>query len=247
MIRQAFTLLEIIVVMVILAVLATLAFPVYESYVEEARAVICETNLRGLEAALDIYAIEHDVMPADLSQIPAGYIQRGYASILKEKGAWKIKLAYFILELEERGLAYAVQAYSSPGNNAFGISQPPPKFFLKDILANGNIRLITCPLDSSPPASGGRSYAINRIILTDVDGDGVPGTSRDYKALPEDTLLIGDCEYVTITSSSDLAPRHKLGNERRALGVYKDKDVWEHESGLKKKNRGRKKQRSLTN
>lgn len=224
MTKYAFTIIEILIVIVVLSVLATLTFPVYKDFVEESKATVCQTNLRALETALDIYAMEHDVMPGDLSQIPGSCIERAYSRILQEKGAWKIKLAYLILDSEQVSLVYAA-----------GPSCISP--FLKDTLARGDIKLVTCPLDRTPPGTGGRSYAINSIVGSDVDGDGIAGTSRDYQAIPQDTVLVGDCENKHFGSANQLTARHKLQREDRALGAYKNKQIWEFKSGTKKRER----------
>jgi hypothetical protein len=139
--------------------------------------------------------MEHDTMPGDLSQIPSETIKRAYASVLKEKGAWKIKLARFILQWQERGLAYA---------------QP---LGLKHRLAGGNEAMLTCPADTTPPAQGGVSYGLNSALR------GM--TSREYRALARTTVLIGDSDSAEFTGGP-AAARHRhynfMSGERFVLG-----------------------------
>ena len=203
--RKSFTIMEVIVVVIIIGILATLGFPAYRNVIEDSRAKVCQANLSALQTALDVYAMEHDVMPGDLSELPAKYLERGYAKVLQQKGAWKIKLAYFILGIGQGKLAYA------------GL--------LTDDLAKGNASLLTCPDDTTPPAAGGRSYGVHA---------GLAGmTSHDYRNLRGDTLMIGDCEAQTFDGNSGrgLEMRHRRfgvgrgGSKAFCLAVRKDKAI----------------------
>lgn len=179
---RGFTMTEILIVIVIIGILATIGIPSYQGLIANANAKVCQNNLKALANALDTYAMEHDVMPGDLSELPSGYIEKAYARILQEKGAWKIKLAYFIVGLRDRGLAYA------------GL--------LEDI-ARGNINLITCPADSDPPARGGRSYGINSRVRN--------LSAQDYRNLAGDTLIVGDCNSAEFQNERQLALVHRGG------------------------------------
>jgi len=170
--RSAFSLMEILCTLIIMGIIATIAFPTYQSFIEDSHARVCETNLRALKTALDIYAMDHDTMPGALGALPQEYINKAYAQVMERKDAWKAKLAYAILEWSERGLAYAAD----------------PNFLYT--LAKGNIRLITCPNAAQSPidAGGGAintpSYGINGAIA------GI--TSLAYRAIPANTTLISD-------------------------------------------------------
>lgn len=210
--KKSFTLLEIMIVVVVMVVLATMAIPAYQGVVEKAKAKICETNLKALEVSLDIYAMEHDTMPASLSELPQEYIKLAYSRILRQKDAWKIKLAYFISGVEKRGMVYAA--------------------FLRDDIAKGDIGLISCPKDHTPPAQGGISYGFNSILAK--------MSARDYQNLPDATLLIGDCDGATFTNPSDLAEtRHKeikiLFPKTYAQSISKAKEIFECAEGKTEK------------
>ena len=184
MAHRAFTLLEIIIIVVVVAVLATVGLPVYKNTVEDSKAKVCQVNLKAISAALDVYAMEHDTIPGDLSKIPSEYLEKAYAKIMQEKGSWRIKLAYFIVGSQERGLAYA------------GL--------LHDI-SGGNIKLITCPADTTPPSAGGVSYAISGVIANQ--------SSRYYRALAGGTTVVADSNSANgLSRPGDLDPRHKRYN-----------------------------------
>lgn len=140
MTHRAFTLIEVIIVVIIVGIIGTIGFPAYQNLLEDSKQKVCEANLSAISAALDVYAMENDTIPADLSGIPEQYLQRAYASLLKQKGSWRIKLAYFIVEQKEKGLAYA------------GL--------FTDNLTRGTPDLRKCPA----AAAGERSYGLNSAI-----------------------------------------------------------------------------------
>jgi type II secretory pathway pseudopilin PulG len=202
--KQAFTLMGIIVVVIVIGILATVTIPIYQNAIEDAKAKACQTNLEALLVALDIYAMEQDKIPATLSELPWEYIQRAYVKILQKKDVWKIKLAYFILEWQKRDFAYA-------------------EHFINR-LAKGDIKLITCLADTTPPAEGGISYGLNSTLAN--------MSSQEYQALSADTFLIGDCESATFTSSDDLSKRHKhFFAEDYAQAIDKDAETFECTKG----------------
>jgi len=135
-----FTLIEVIIVVIIAGIIATLGFPAYQNLIEDSRQKVCGANLSAINSALDVYAMEHDTIPADLSEIPEQYLQKAYISLLKQKGGWRIKLAYFIVGQQEKGLAYA------------GL--------FTDDLTRGTPNLRRCPA----AAAGTRSYGLNSAI-----------------------------------------------------------------------------------
>jgi prepilin-type N-terminal cleavage/methylation domain-containing protein len=185
--KRSFTLLEILFTLIIMGILATIAFPTYQSFVEDAHARVCETNLRALKTALDIYAMDHDTMPAALGALPQEYLNKAYAQVMEHEDAWKTKLAYAILEWNERGLAYA-----------YG-----PNFLYA--LAKGNIKLITCPNAQYLPMDIGGgfiphpSYAVLDMINM---------TTLAYRNLAPNTILIGDSNHAVLNAAATLTPRH---------------------------------------
>ncbi|MFA5090714.1 MAG: prepilin-type N-terminal cleavage/methylation domain-containing protein [Candidatus Omnitrophota bacterium] len=177
--KTSFTLMEIMVVLIVVGILATVSISSYRNFVEDSKAKICRANMETLVTALDVYALEHDIMPASLSQLPQQYIDKAYAQVMRKQG-WGIKLARLVADWDESGLAYADS-------------------FLR-ALAKGNIQLITCPKDSTPPAAGGNSYGMNSLLAN--------MSSGRYRALSADMVLIGDCAQPAFSSNSDLTQRH---------------------------------------
>lgn len=203
--NKSLTMLELIIVILIIGILVTFGLPVYRNIVEDYKNKVCEANQYTLITALDIYALEHERMPGDLSEIPDEYLQKAYARMFQQKGSWKMKLAYYIIGWEQRGLAFA------------GLLQD---------LAKGNIRLITCPADNTPPPEG-RSYSMNSVLKN--------MTFQGYRNLDPGTLLIGDSEKASFDSIGELEPRHRrytIGTIHRNYtnAIRKDKKI---EKGFK--------------
>ncbi len=178
--KKAFSLMEIIVVLVVVGILATVSMPAYQNFVEESKNKVCDTNLKALQTALEIYAIENEVLPASLSQLQGKYIREAFHRVLNQRGAWKIELAYLVIGWREYGIAHAE--------------------FLKDEIAKGNVGLITCPKDQTNPASGGTSYGLNAALAEISLGD--------YKTIPADAVLIADCDSPVFNGMGDLSKRH---------------------------------------
>jgi prepilin-type N-terminal cleavage/methylation domain-containing protein len=173
--RKGFSILEIMVALVIVGVLATIGFPMYRGMVEDGKAKLCETNLRALKSALDVYVVEHNVVPGALSMVPREDIDSAYARLEQGKGGWKVRLASWIVAADESAMAYAD--------------------FLQD-LAAGNLKILSCPANKA----GGTSYGVF---------EGIKGLTADsYKALPAETIVLGDCSSPTFKSAGELDRRH---------------------------------------
>jgi len=164
--------------------LASCALAAYQAVVEDSNARICRVNLKALATALDIYSMDHDLMPITLAQIPQSYFDRAYARIFKEKGAWKIRLAYFITELQERALVYA-SAYSS-----------------MKLLAANQPWILKCPSGSQYSEGSVWSYGFNSAIIHN------PAiSSEQYRNLLEaGIIVVADCDSNVLGSE---AQRHK--------------------------------------
>lgn len=105
--KKHFTLVELVIVVVIMGIVATLGVPTYQNAVEAGKARVCQTNLEVLLGALEIYILENDKLPATLGYLPKEYIERSWAKTTEEKGAWRLKLAYFIDNLRKGRFVYA--------------------------------------------------------------------------------------------------------------------------------------------
>lgn len=130
--KRHFTLVEIVIALIILGILATIGIPLYNNAIEDAKAKACELNLKVLLGALEAYSLENDHLPATLGELRQDDMRRAWAKVLKQEGGWKVKLTYFLIDLDGHGLVYAQQWLnkyigsgrftSCPANTAGGIS-----------------------------------------------------------------------------------------------------------------------------
>src|SRR5215210_8440731 len=58
--RKAFTLIELLVVIAIIAILAAILFPVFAQAREKARQATCQSNLKQIATAFQMYATDYD-------------------------------------------------------------------------------------------------------------------------------------------------------------------------------------------
>jgi len=216
--RTGFTLMEVLAVIIVIGVLSTVGYVNYENTVEDSKAKISRANMEALNTALNIYIIENDQIPGDLTQLPSKYINDAYAQVIKREGAWKMKLAYFIAGLKERNLAYAETA----------------KSYMLNKLAKGDMQLITDPADPTPPSSCEAcvSYGLNQALK------GL--TAAQYNALGDDIVTIGECDVPVFTHTAQLSvTRHKkrefiIQMHKYGQGVTKKSRIrkFEHAAGL---------------
>ncbi|MDD2752434.1 MAG: prepilin-type N-terminal cleavage/methylation domain-containing protein [Candidatus Omnitrophica bacterium] len=205
--KKSFTLIEIMVTLVILGVMATIAIPVYRNVIEDAQAKVCQTNLKVLDAALNIYVMENDAMPGDLSDLSPRVIRKAYAQVMQREDIWKVRLAYSVVGWYKSGFAYAGLLHD---------------------LARGDIKTLTCPADTTPPREGGVSYGMNAALVNI--------RNQDFRALPNDTDVIGDSETPTFADPTALTARHAhIG----MFGVEADNYSQSVSKGKQIKTRGR--------
>lgn len=182
MVKRAFTLVEIMVVLIIVGVLAIIAIPAYKNLVEDGKSRMCSANLQALKRALDVYVLEHNVVPGDLSQISQERFNKAYAAVISEQSDWKLRL-YMYLDKEGREeYAYAATSTTSGA--------------LIDQLAPGTGNLTICP--SSRP--GKRSYGLSSKIAK--------MRRSQYLNYTKSEPLIADSESAVFNSKSELYYRH---------------------------------------
>ncbi|MBU1367779.1 MAG: hypothetical protein KKE55_02425 [Candidatus Omnitrophica bacterium] len=191
--RKNFTLIEIVIVVIILAILVSAAIPIYHNAVESAKERVCVVNQQALLGAVEIYALENDELPADISKLRKEHIEKAWAKVSKQ-GGWKLKLAYFLVDLDAKGLACA---------------------WVKNYL--GDVKHLSCP--KAPP--GGNSYGLNAnvanmsqedyanidsktIIIADTDGTTFDPAATTPYSYRHEKYIIG-----------------QLTPEKRALGIRK--------------------------
>ncbi len=140
--KNGFTLVETVVTVVIILIFATFGLLGYRQVLDNARQRVCTTNLEALGAAVEIYALENDVLPASLSNLKPEHLKKGYAKAIGQR-SWSTKFAYFFLKLNSSPEAYA--QFLTPGNlEKYGMD---PQIF-------------HCPADTN----GRPSYGINASI-----------------------------------------------------------------------------------
>lgn len=202
--KKGFTLIEIIITVIILGVIVTFAIPGYRNLVENSKAKVCELNLKVLLGAVDAYAVENDVLPASLGGLSNEHLNRAWAKVFEAENSWRIKLTYFFVDFNQRGLAYAQSAW------------------LERYV--GDIKYFTCPADTTPPPEG-YSYGINSSLIN--------MTFSQYRSLPSaTTVVVADSNESTFTASS-VDKRHKkwtiTGIIQYAQEVKKDEAIVKNE------------------
>ncbi len=177
--RKNFTVIEIVIAIVVIGILVTIGIPLYNNTVENARARTCELNLKTILGAVEAQTLEHNSFPATLSEINEKNFEFARQKVLKEEGALKVKLIYFLAKLGDKSAAYA-QVPNGPWIHKF-------------IYNNETLRC--------PSAHGANSYGIN--------GSLAGKTYEEYKDEPQATIVVGDCDNTSFNGTGELASRHK--------------------------------------
>jgi prepilin-type N-terminal cleavage/methylation domain-containing protein len=138
-----YTLVELLTVLTIILVLVTFGVFVYNRAIAYAKGTVCQTNLRALEAAIELYTMETDALPASLGRLQLEYIEKGYARAMGDRG-WLKKLSFFLVKLDSSDEVYA--QFLTPENlKTYG----------------GSEGVFHCPADRN----GGASYGINGNLI----------------------------------------------------------------------------------
>lgn len=233
--KRSLSLLELSFAVLIVFVLATISIPMYKNTVENAKAKVCETNLKMLQAAVEVYGLENNVLPGSLTQLQDRHIRRAWAQIFRGENKFLLKCAYFLVDFDARGLAYAQEAsdrYFDNGNSSGGtgsssllqmasgssgstgsesgstsssVPTKGPANFFSKYLS-GSIQYITCPADTTPPPSG-HSYGLNAELAN--------MSLSEYKKLKNSDAsfaIVGDSDDPLFDTESALTDRHvKVG------------------------------------
>ncbi len=153
-----------------------------------------------MTAAVEIYALENDVVPATLGELEIEHLQRGYARAINSRDL-VTRAAYVFVSFDWscRKAAGIMPAY------AYNFLSPEElgKYGVK-------IDMFICPADENGPPS----YGINNSIA-----------GKRWRDIPEDTLIVGDCDKTVFSGEQDLSLRHirKIGLEHIAQGINKGK------------------------
>jgi competence protein ComGC len=138
-----YTLAELLTVLLIILVLTTFGVFVYHRAIAYAKGTVCQTNLRALESAVELYTMETDALPASLGRLKLEQIEKGYARAMRD-GGWLKKLSFFLVKLDSSNEVYA--QFLTPENlKTYGVSEG----------------IFHCPADHN----GGASYGINGNLV----------------------------------------------------------------------------------
>lgn len=83
--RKSFTLIEILAALIILSIIASVSVALYQKTVDTNNERICAENLKVLQAAIDIYTVENDALPAELAQLTPRQIYLAYSRVTGER------------------------------------------------------------------------------------------------------------------------------------------------------------------
>ncbi len=138
--RRAFTIMELMLAVLVLTIMASIAIVGYQGYRDRAAILVDETNQAILHAAVKLYAYDTNALPASLSEMRPQDMERAFALVTEGKRPYT-----FLAYLQEWVGIGTAEAQNLPGQ-----------------YYNNDKKVITCPLDPTPPGGGDRvSYALS--------------------------------------------------------------------------------------
>jgi prepilin-type N-terminal cleavage/methylation domain-containing protein/prepilin-type processing-associated H-X9-DG protein len=164
--EPAFTLIELLVVIAIIAILAAILFPVFAKARERARQTTCQSNLKQLAAAFDLYMDNWD------DDYPNSWQERSSSFGELNHSWWDVQIASY---------AKSDGVFSCPANDvdSYSVHQPFDARGLKSRRVNYalNNQLLHCPAGAfqfsylgDPPEPANRSdvqESANTILLAE--------------------------------------------------------------------------------
>lgn len=103
--RKSFTLIEILVALIVLSILASFSVAVYQKTIDANNERICQQNLKVLQAAIDIYTVENDILPAALSQLTPRQIYLASSRVIGKRKESFLSIAFRKMFSTEAALA----------------------------------------------------------------------------------------------------------------------------------------------
>lgn len=131
---------ELMIAVIVLGVLASVALVGYQGYRDRAAMLVDETNQKVLQAAVKLYAYDHNALPASLSNLRPRDFRRAYALVVEGRKPYTL-WAYF---QENVGVTTAEAHVGAPG-------RLHPEYY------QNNANITRCPSDTN----GGVSYQIS--------------------------------------------------------------------------------------
>jgi len=192
--KNNFTLIELIVTMIVVLALASFGMAGYRQVLDNGRQKVCETNLKALAGAVEIYALENEVIPATLGYLNLEDLKKGYAQAAGKDRLytgfcyWLVAahdtVSAYCRDLTGRSSVFAQAAYGP--SNPFLSWETFKRFGLKQ-------SIFVCPADENGPPS----YGINAALA-----------GKKWFELKDTDIIVGECDSAVFTSESDLCHRH---------------------------------------
>ena len=150
--KNAFTLMELMVVVIIIGILATFAVTSYAGYRDRVAVQADLNNQQILHAAVRMYASDEGEVPDSLSRLRPEDLERAYASVSRRRPRT------------------ALASISRWWDRWFGV-RAAEAFFDRDYFGR-DLRVLVCLSDPTPPTgfgnngqpTGGTSYQINQTV-----------------------------------------------------------------------------------
>ncbi|NPV59089.1 MAG: prepilin-type N-terminal cleavage/methylation domain-containing protein [Actinobacteria bacterium] len=74
--QEGFTLIELMIVILIIGILVGIAVPVFLSARSSAQRRTCESNMRTIKSAANVYASTHELYPTSLAALIPSFIEK---------------------------------------------------------------------------------------------------------------------------------------------------------------------------
>lgn len=190
-----FTVMELMLAVMIVTIIAAMSTAGYTRYRDKAAMLVDETNQKVLLAAVKLFAYDTNALPGSLSDLRDSDLRRAYAQVTEGKKPFTV-FAFLKEELAGLGIAEASD-------------QPLPDRYIGsggDTLQQRQ-RLLTCPVDPTPPSAGGHSYAIHQQCL-----NGDSGRPLSWLLDPANAArtVIGESDR-RVATDADFVRRHEGG------------------------------------
>src|SRR3989338_4002615 len=157
--KKAFTLVEIMIALIIVSVVVSLSIVTFQKTIEANNDKICRQNLKVLQGAIEIYALENNALPVIISRLTPEQIHLAYEKVIGKPKENRLA-GYF--------------------NNLVGIK---PLFADLGKYYGNDPKVRRCPADKTT-ATGESSYTLNPLFEEKEDLEDYSNVSLLYDAKP---------------------------------------------------------------